>query len=193
MGHDPAIPEIRTERLRLTIPAPDAAPLVAAYFAATEEHLSRWVPPRPAGFATEGYWRERLTAARREFAEGRSVRLFLFEPGGSGRVLGDCSLSEIVRGPFQSCFLGYAIDGGCEARGLMTEAVRAVIHYAFDELRLHRIQANYVPTNERSGRLLRRLGFTVEGYARDYLYIDGAWRDHVMAALVNPALERPER
>lgn len=51
--------------------------------------------------------------------------------------------------------------------------------------------ANYVPTNERSGRLLRRLGFTVEGYARDYLFIDGAWRDHVLTSLTNPAVNQP--
>jgi ribosomal-protein-alanine N-acetyltransferase len=56
----------------------------------------------------------------------------------------------------------------------------------FGELGFHRIMANYLPHNERSGRLLRRLGFVVEGYARDYLYIHGAWRDHILTALTNP-------
>ena len=55
----------------------------------------------------------------------------------------------------------------------------------FQELRMHRIMANYLPTNERSGSLLRRLGFKVEGYARDYIYINGAWRDHILTSLVN--------
>jgi ribosomal-protein-alanine N-acetyltransferase len=68
----------------------------------------------------------------------------------------------------------------------MQEALTGAIAYVFDELRLHRIMANYMPINERSGRLLRRLGFVVEGYARDYLFIAGGWRDHVLTALVNP-------
>jgi len=68
----------------------------------------------------------------------------------------------------------------------MAEALRALIAYAFGELGFHRIMANYIPTNERSGLLLRRLGFVVEGYARDYLEIDGAWRDHVLTSLTNP-------
>ena len=56
--------------------------------------------------------------------------------------------------------------------------------WCFRNIGLHRVEANYQPSNERSGRLLRSLGFTVEGYARDYLYIDGAWRDHVLTAKI---------
>ena len=65
----------------------------------------------------------------------------------------------------------------------MSEALRAAIDYVFSELRLHRIMANYMPANERSGRLLRRMGFTVEGYARDYMSIAGEWRDHILTSL----------
>ena len=71
----------------------------------------------------------------------------------------------------------------------MAEALRATNAFAFRELRLHRIMANYRPENERSGRLLERLGFVREGVAKDYLFIDGAWRDHVLTALVNPAFD----
>jgi ribosomal-protein-alanine N-acetyltransferase len=75
----------------------------------------------------------------------------------------------------------------------MHEALEAAIRYAFDELRLHRIMANYVPTNERSGRVLRRLGFVIEGYARDYLFIGGRFMDHVLTSLTNPKLANAER
>ena len=68
----------------------------------------------------------------------------------------------------------------------MREALLATNNFMFDVMRMHRIMANHRPENERSARLLQRLGFTREGLARDYLYIDGAWRDHVLTSLVNP-------
>jgi ribosomal-protein-alanine N-acetyltransferase len=100
--------------------------------------------------------------------------------------LGTIAFTQIARGPFQSCMLGYALAREAQGRGLMHEGLRAAIDHVFGAMRLHRIQANYVPTNERSGRVLRRLGFAVEGYARDYLFIGGAWRDHILTALINP-------
>ena len=71
-----------------------------------------------------------------------------------------------------------------QGSGLMFEALSAALPFALEHLGLHRIMANYQPHNERSGKLLRRLGFAVEGYARDYLYIDGEWRDHVLTAIM---------
>jgi ribosomal-protein-alanine N-acetyltransferase len=68
----------------------------------------------------------------------------------------------------------------------MREALAALLPYVFDELGMHRVQANYQPVNERSARLLRCLGFVVEGYARDYLFIAGAWRDHVLTSITDP-------
>ncbi|MFD2447620.1 GNAT family N-acetyltransferase [Vogesella fluminis] len=67
----------------------------------------------------------------------------------------------------------------------MREAVEAVIAFAFGTLKLHRVQANYQPENERSAALLKRLGFQIEGHARDYLFLNGAWRDHVLTSLIN--------
>jgi ribosomal-protein-alanine N-acetyltransferase len=100
--------------------------------------------------------------------------------------VGDCAFTNIVRGPFQACHLGYKLDQKFVGRGLMREGLTSAIDHAFHALKLHRIMANYQPTNERSGRLLRRLGFTIEGYARDYLFLNGGWRDHILTSLVNP-------
>ena len=181
-----------TPRLRLLLPAPDAAERIIAFYAENRAHLEPWSPPFSEGFFTPEFWRERIGVARAEYEAGNSVRLVLVErDDASERVIGNANLSQIARGPFQACYLGYALAQGAVGKGLMEEALRALIRYAFGEMRLHRIMANYVPTNERSGRLLRRLGFTVEGYARDYLFIDGAWRDHVLTALTNDALDRP--
>lgn len=72
---------------------------------------------------------------------------------------------------------------------MMSEALQAVIAYAFGDLALHRLQANYQPANVRSARLLQKLGFEIEGQAKDYLFLDGAWRDHVLTSLRNPAFD----
>ncbi|MGC4064140.1 MAG: GNAT family N-acetyltransferase [Polyangiaceae bacterium] len=93
---------------------------------------------------------------------------------------------------FRACYMGYHVDKEYEGRGYMSEAVTAVIRYAFDELRLHRIMANYMPRNIRSARLLERLGFVREGLARDYLFIGNQWEDHVLTALTNQALSDAE-
>jgi Acetyltransferases, including N-acetylases of ribosomal proteins len=183
-------PHIETERLLLTIPAEDAAPRMLAFALENREHLTRWQPPEPVGYDTEKFWRDYLQRSREDFKEGRALRLVMFErENPSGPVIGECNFTNFVRGPFQACFLGYKIDYRAEGRGLMREALTASISYAFDTLRLHRIMANYVPTNERSGGLLRRLGFTVEGYARGYLLINGEWRDHILTSLTNTRLK----
>jgi len=115
------------------------------------------------------------------------LRLMLFPRGNvAGPVMGTANFTQIVRGSFQACYLGYDLDKRAEGRGLMQEGLEAAIAHVFGPLRLHRIMANHLPYNQRSGALLRRLGFIPEGYARDYLFIDGAWRDHVMTALTNP-------
>jgi ribosomal-protein-alanine N-acetyltransferase len=183
------IPHIETERLLLTIPAEDAATRMLAFAEENREHLTRWQPPEPEGYYTENFWRDYLKRSLEDFLQDRSMKLVLFEKERpQGAVIGECNYSNFVRGPFQACYLGYKIDYRAEGRGLMREALTASISYAFETLRLHRIMANYVPANERSGRLLRRLGFTVEGYARDYLLIDGAWRDHILTSLTNTKL-----
>jgi [ribosomal protein S5]-alanine N-acetyltransferase len=180
-------PIIKTKRLLLTVPPVEAAPRMLAYVQENQEHFAAWSPPDPPGYYTEGYWRERLALARTEFTRGQSMRLVFFERGRpEGAVFGDCNFTNITRGAFQACFLGYKLDRHRVGQGLMQEALTGAIAYVFDELRLHRIMANYMPINERSGRLLRRLGFVVEGYARDYLFIAGDWRDHVLTALTNP-------
>jgi ribosomal-protein-alanine N-acetyltransferase len=190
MKEEDEIPVITTKRLLLTLPPTEAAPRMLAYVLENQEHFAPWSPPEPPGYYTEAYWRERLAAARAEFERGQSVKLVFFErqrPGGP--VVGDCAFTNIMRGPFQACYLGYKLDRGRVGQGLMDEALRGAIAYVFDDLRLHRIMANYMPVNERSGRLLRKLGFVVEGYARDYLFIAGDWRDHVLTALTNPNLK----
>lgn len=187
-----AVPAIETERLLLTLPPPKAARRMTAFVLDNDAHLARWEPPRPEGYFGETYWHRRLERNRDDFARGISMRLVMLRRDDlSGPVIGTVNFNQIVRGAFQACTLGYSLDHRCEGRGMMTEALSAAIPFVFRELRLHRIQAAYVPTNERSGKVLRRLGFVVEGYARDYLYIGGAWRDHILTSRTNDEEDGP--
>ncbi len=181
-------PRLVTARLVLEVPEPTAAPRVLEYFARNKEHLAPWDPPRPANFMTEAFWKERLAQSRLELLNDQSARFFVFK---EERVVGALNFTNFVRGPFQACHLGYSIDGTLEGTGCMSEALRVALPWAFATLKLHRIMANHIPENVRSAKLLKKLGFAVEGYARDYLFIDGAWRDHVLTALTNHEMKRP--
>jgi ribosomal-protein-alanine N-acetyltransferase len=99
-------------------------------------------------------------------------------------VAGRITLSEIVRGPLQSCSLGYWVSAGDNGRGLATAAVREVVAAAFRDLGLHRIQAGTLTCNIRSQRVLERNGFTRIGLAPAYLKIAGRWQDHILFQLV---------
>ena len=185
MDRSPVV--LRTERLVLTMLPPSAGAALAQYQRENRAHLLPWSPPTPPGFFSADFWQWRLEENRLEYANDVSLRLQLLESDESDApVIGQVSLTQYTRGPHQSCNLGYNVDHRFEGRGLMKEALGAALRHAFGPLAFHRIAANYMPTNERSGRLLRSLGFEVEGYARDYLYIAGAWRDHVLTALYNP-------
>ena len=105
----------------------------------------------------------------------------------SGRVVGRITLNGIVRGPFQSCSLGYWLSAHANGRGLATGAVRDIMRVAFEELGLHRIEAGTLRHNVRSQRVLERNGFIRFGVAPQYLNIAGEWQDHVMFQVVTGA------
>jgi [ribosomal protein S5]-alanine N-acetyltransferase len=185
---EPAAPPLRleTKRLVLRIGEPDEAPLAVRFYEENRDHLAPFDPARPPLFYEERFWRMQLRQNVDDFVGDRALRLFLFPRPGEDRVIGNLSFTNFVRGVGQYCTLGYSIAAGEEGKGLMYEALGAAIEFAFDSLHMHRIEANYLPHNVRSGRLLRRLGFVVEGYSRDYLQIAGHWEDHVRTALLNP-------
>jgi ribosomal-protein-alanine N-acetyltransferase len=181
-----------TPRLTLALAQPEAAPRLVAYRRDNWEFHAPWSAPRGPDELSVAVWRRRLEQWARDERDGHAVRLMLFPLGDvGGAILGTANFTQIVRGGFQACHLGYDLDQRVEGRGLMQEALTAAIAQLFGPLRLHRIMANYLPHNQRSGALLRRLGFIPEGYARDYLFIDGTWRDHVLTALTNPAPTPP--
>lgn len=156
---------------------------MVSYLTENRSHLEPWEPTRTEAFYTQELWERELRSRYSQFLTGQAARLVLFlKDKPAGPIIGVSNFTEVMRGVFQACFLGYSIHHQYQGQGIMTEALTAAIEFMFTSFKLHRIMANYMPRNERSGRLLRRLGFTVEGYARDYLKIAGKWEDHILTA-----------
>jgi len=109
---------------------------------------------------------------------------FLICRAPDGAIVGGINFNEIVRGSFQSAYLGYQIGAPFARRGYMTEAIRLALTFAFRQLRLHRVEANIQPGNQASLALVRQAGFRREGLSRRYLKIGGRWRDHERWALL---------
>ncbi|MBZ0089084.1 MAG: GNAT family N-acetyltransferase, partial [Thermoanaerobaculia bacterium] len=138
------------------------------------------------------FWREEIPRLAEVAAAGQGAWFLLSRREDSeGSLVGRCAITNLVRGAFQAGHLGFALAKPAEGQGLMYEALLEVVRFAFGELGLHRLMANYRPENERSARLLARLGFRIEGLAKDYLHLDGAWRDHVLTARVHPEWRAP--
>jgi ribosomal-protein-alanine N-acetyltransferase len=179
------LPLLHTPRCQITLLQSSDAPLLRDFCLRNQEHLAPWEGVREANYFSLDACNERIARMQGQFEQGISMPLVIFNPEHT-QMLGTCFLSVIVRGFFQACYLGYSVDAAQQGKGLMFEALQEVIRYAFEEMRLHRIMANYVPHNLRSAHLLTRLGFSQEGYAKGYLKIAGQWQDHILTALTNP-------
>jgi [ribosomal protein S5]-alanine N-acetyltransferase len=183
----PPLPALATPRLVLHPSDASLAAPLADFVLRNREPHARWSPPAPQAFFTADGQAERLANAVRAEGDGREIGWWLALHEAPSVIVGSARLSQIARGPFCSAMLGYAIDHAHEGRGLMHEALQAVLADAFGpRIGLHRVQANARVENTRSLALLDRLGFVREGLAREYLFIDGAWRDHVLTARLNP-------
>lgn len=176
---------LRTGRTCIRLAGEAHAPELLRYRMANRAHLAPWEPLRE-----EAYWT--LEHCVQSIADGRELaRLdrgypFLVFDREETAILATFTLANVVRGAFQACHLGYGMAARTQGQGIMHEALQAGLAWAFGELDLHRVMANHMPRNDRSARLLARLGFQREGYAERYLRIAGVWEDHVLTALVRP-------
>jgi ribosomal-protein-alanine N-acetyltransferase len=180
-------PRLETERLVIRTARPADVPALLRFSREERGWMRPFVPRRPDSYYTLAHQRRLVRTWEKERRAGRLVIFLLFRPGPRGALLGRVSLTGIVAGALHGCILGYSLTRRAQGRGLMTEALRAVIPYAFGPLRLHRVEAAYMPRNRPSGAVLRRLGFRRVGLARKFLRIDGRWEDHAITARLNPA------
>ncbi|PSC04650.1 30S ribosomal protein S5 alanine N-acetyltransferase [Alsobacter soli] len=176
-------PSVRGQGLLLRTPRLEDFDAWSALREASREFLKPWEPIWPADDLTRSAYRRRLKRYAREIEEDAAYPFFLFRER-DGALLGGLTLGMVRRGVSQAATLGYWMGQAFAGRGYMTAGVRLAAHYAFDTLRLRRIEAACVPYNLPSMKLLERVGFQREGYARQYLCIDGLWQDHLLYALL---------
>jgi ribosomal-protein-alanine N-acetyltransferase len=182
---------IETQRLVVRLAEVADVPEIIRYYRENRGHLQPFSPTYTPNFLDEATWLEQVHDRGPEFAAGAGFRAFLFPRAAPDRVIGNLNLTQIHRGAFQSCTLGYNLAADEVGRGYMTEAVRAAVAFAFGTWELHRVAANYMPGNTRSAAVLERCGFVIEGRASAYLFINGRWEDHVLTAVTNPSWHLP--
>ena len=163
----------------------DDAPALAALAVSQRAHLAPWEPERPDRWFTEAGQREALEQADRDRAADRSYAYLITDAAGS--ILGRLTLASVVRGAAQFCSLGYWVAREATGRGVATAAVGQALEIAFGELGLHRLQAEILPHNHASRRVLEHHGFQRYGLAPQYLRIAGRWQDHELWQLLAPA------
>ncbi len=184
MSANPPQPYIRSERTILRMGKIDDITAIINYLDENELHLLRSGPARVPGYLTPRYWRQQLAMNETDYQSDKALKMFLFASD-DREVIGSVNFNAILRGAAHFCYLGYGLSREHPGKGFMFEALTGAIEFAFADLNLHRIMANYMPTNRRSGDLLKRLGFIEEGFAKNYLFLNGRWCDHVMTSLTN--------
>ena len=177
---------IETQRLIIRLPQVPDVPEVIRYYSENRAHIQAFSPTFAPDFLDVATWLEQVRARTLEFAAGESFRGFLFDRLAPVRVVGNINLTQVHRGSFQSCVLGYGLAASEQGKGYMTEAVGGAVSFAFGTWKLHRVAASCMPSNVRSAAVLRRCGFQVEGQAPAYLFINGRWEDHVLTSITNP-------
>jgi len=153
----------------------------------SRDFLTPWEPTWPEDDLTRVAFRRRIRRYQQEVQDDQGYAFFMFRED-DDRLLGGLALSNMRRGVAQACTLGYWMGEAYAGQGYMSAGVRALIPFVFDTLRLHRLEAACMPTNQASIRILERAGFKREGYARKYLSIAGRWEDHLLYAFLDQDL-----
>lgn len=147
----------------------------------SRDFLTPWEPTWPADDLTRSAYRRRLKRYAEDQRNDLSYSFFIFSAD-RNMLVGGLTLANVRRGVAQAASIGYWMGATFVRRGYMGAAVRTIMPYSFSVLRLHRLEAACIPSNIASIRLLESCGFTREGYARQYLCINGAWQDHLLYA-----------
>jgi ribosomal-protein-alanine N-acetyltransferase len=164
----------------------------AALREASRSFLVPWEPIWPADDLTRTAFRRRVRRYTEDQRNDLAYPYFIFR-NEDQKLVGGLTLTNIRRGVAQAGSLGYWMGAAYARQGYMTAAVRTLVPFAFSTLKLHRIEAACIPENAASVRLLEKTGFVREGFAREYLCINGIWQDHLLYAQVRQGARAPVR
>lgn len=178
-----------TERLILRVlEEPDIYELLD-YYKRNRKFLEPCVPAFGKDFFTLEFQMRRIKYEKELREKGTEYRYFIFKKDETGKNIGNVAVSNIIRGILQSAFLGYSIDEKENGKGFATEAIRKIIEISFNVIKLHRLEANVIPSSTASIRVLEKLNFVKEGFSKQYLKINGKWEDHIRFAILNNKFE----
>lgn len=177
--------QLSNDKLKLISSDQTFPPLIVDFYKRNRNFLAPYEPMHDDYFYYTGF--HELVIAKEIEAEkhGENYRFYIFEKNSDSQIIGIISLANIIKGCFCSCILGYKMDETYLNRGYMTMAIQMVVDFAFKTLSLHRIEANVMPWNKPSLRVLEKNGFDKEGISRKYLKINGRWEDHIRLVLLN--------
>lgn len=163
--------------------------MVVDYCLRNRTFLEEWEPVREEEFYTSEF---QLKQLRNDMECKEFFRLWILKKGNEEKIIGALRFTNIMRGAFLSCFLGYKLDEKEINHGYMTESIKKGTEIVFQDFGLHRIEANIMPKNKRSLRVAEKAGFYKEGLSYRYLKINGKWADHIHMVLLNePFLSIP--
>jgi len=168
---------IQGNKISIRVLNSDDASDLLEYYTRNKDFLSKFEPHRDEEFYTVEVQKQSLIENYKEFIKGEGAHFGIYK---AEKMIGRIRIYNIVNGVFKSAFIGYSMDEQYQGNGYMKEAVSLVVTYAYEELGLHRIEATTLVDNEKSQRVLKACGFNELGICKEYLHINGKWRDHVI-------------
>lgn len=176
---------VETERLVLKVLHENEAIKVLRFYEENDDYFKPYEPARTQNFYTIGFQQTSLRYEYNQMIKSKSLRYYIFEKNKPNEIIGTICFSNIIKGAFSSCQIGYKLDHNYFRKGYATESIEKCLSILFKDYGLHRIEAYIMPTNLPSLRLIEKLGFTYEGTCISYANIDGKWEDHKRYALIN--------
>lgn len=174
--------ELKGPRIKLRILTPENAADIFEYYTRNKEYLKPFEPSRDESFFSLEVQRDILAESFKQYLNGNNASFGIFK---DDYLIGKISVSNIILGVFRSAFVGYSIDKEEQNKGYMKEALNLVTLYCFNELGLHRLEASTLVDNIKSQRVLKSCGFNELGINKNYLYINGEWKDHLAFYKIN--------